>query len=147
MMERASLWTGLVLAMVVISTPSSRATDDKSTPLAEFTKQLVELMGIWSQLNQATADRMKENERYLLAKAMLRLSSGFYALKVAKEDFVASIKAVPADGSIDFSLYIPAVDKLNSAITCFSKQLTGQGARLGALSGIDGATVESNLRK
>jgi hypothetical protein len=52
---------------------------------------------------------MKENERHLLAKAMLRLSSGFYALKVAKEDFLASIEAAPTNGTIDESVYLPAM--------------------------------------
>jgi hypothetical protein len=142
-----SLGIAIVLAMMAISLPSRSAPDDKSNSISEFTKQLVELMGIWGKLNQATADRMKENERYLLAKAMLRLSSGFYALKVAKEDFVASIEASPTNGTIDTRLYVPAVQKLEAAVKCFSAQLTDQGARLGALSEIDGAGVESNLRK
>jgi hypothetical protein len=146
-MKRLSVGIGIVLAMVAISPPSRSAPDDKSNSLSDFTNQLVELMGIWGKLNQATADTMKENDRYPLAKAMLRLSSGFYALKVAKKGFVASIEAVPTNGTIDYSVYVPAVQKLETAVKCFSAQLTDQGARLGALSEIDGVAVESNLRK
>jgi hypothetical protein len=130
--------------MATISQPSRSADDN---PLSHFTKQLVDLMGLWSQLNQAVADRMKQDERYVLAKAMLRLSSGFYALKVAKEDFVASIRAAPTNGTIDYRTFLPAVQKLEGAVTCFKKQLTDQGARLGTLTEINGKDVEANLRK
>jgi hypothetical protein len=122
---------GIVLTIVASTLPCRSAPDEELNSLSEFTKQLIGLMGLWGRLNQATADRVKGNERYLLAKAMPRLSSDFYALKIAKEGFVASIEAIPADGTIDLSVFIPAVNKLDVAIQCFSEQLTNQGAGLG----------------
>jgi hypothetical protein len=50
-MKRLSLGVGIVLAILAISPPSRSAPDDKSNSLSDFTKQLVELMGLWSKLN------------------------------------------------------------------------------------------------
>jgi hypothetical protein len=115
--------------------------------MSSYTKQLIELMGVWGQLNQATADRMKEDERFLLAKEMLRMQAGFHALRTAKGDFVSSVQAGPEDGAIDYRAYVPAVRRLEDAVKCFLAQLTADGARLGALTGIDGQAIESNLRE
>jgi hypothetical protein len=78
---------------------------------------------------------------------MLRISSGFYALKVSKHDFVEAVRAEPSDSSIDYSVYVPVVDKQQAAVQCFIDQLNQVGARLGALEDVHGADVENALRQ
>jgi hypothetical protein len=136
---------GVALALAALPLPSLGAADDK--PLSDYTEQLIDLMAFWGKLNQKVAERMQQNERYLLAKAMLRMSSGFYGLKIAKDGFAASIEAEPPDGTIDYGSYVPAVQKLQAAVDCFMKQLNGEGARLGVMTEINGSDIEANLRK
>jgi hypothetical protein len=143
--RRAALSAAIMLATAALAQPSQSADGDK--PLSDYTEQLINLMALWSKLNQAVADRMQQNERYLLAKAMLRMSSGFYALKIAKDGYVASIEAEPPNGAIDYSSYVPAVQKLQEAVQCFIRQLDSEGARLGVLTELNGKDIETNLRK
>ena len=65
-MRRLSLGIGLLLAMATISQPSLSATDDN--PLSAYTKQLVDLMSQWADLNKAVATRMAHNDRVLLGQ-------------------------------------------------------------------------------
>lgn len=147
MMKRSLLAMAIMLALAITQSALG-ASDDKSKKLpSDYTEQLIDLMGLWTKLNQAVADRMQQNERYLLAKAMLRMSSGFYALKIAKEDFVASIEASPSNGTINYNTYLPAEQKLEKAVQCFLTQLNSDGARLSVLTDINGHEVETNLRK
>ncbi len=143
--RRFALSAGMMLALAALAQPSLGVGDDK--PLSDYTEQLINLMALWNKLNQAVADRMQQNERYLLAKAMLRMSSGFYALKTAKDGFVASLEAEPPNGAIDYSSYVPAVQKLQAAVQCFIAQLNSEGARLGVMTEINGKDIETNLRK
>jgi hypothetical protein len=61
-------------------------------PLSTYTRTLVDLMNVFGKLDRAAADRMMENERYLLARLMLRMSNGFYALMYAKADLVKAME-------------------------------------------------------
>jgi hypothetical protein len=136
------LITGLVLLLPVASTVAAE------NPLSTYTRTLIDLMNVFGKLNQAVADRMKEDERYVLARLMSRLSTGFYALMNAKGDFAKALEDSAAPGaSIDYGTYVPAVQKLQQAVACLSAQFKDKGARIGALSEIDGTSVESNLRK
>jgi hypothetical protein len=105
-------------------------------------------MNVISTLNKAVADQMKENEHYALATLMLRMSSGFYELMNAKKDYTKELEAISAPGAfINYNTYVPAVQKLEEAVECLSAQFKDKGARIGALSEIDGPTLERNLRK
>ena len=143
--SRSWLRACAAVALAALSQPALGATDAK--PLSDYTQQLIDLMAFWGQLNQKVADRMQQNERYLLAKAMLRMSSGFYALKIAKDGLLASIEAEPANGTIDYGSYVPAVQKQQAAVECFMKQLNGEGARLGVMTEINGQEIETSLRR
>lgn len=143
--KRSALGVGIVLALATLARPSLGAAGDK--PLSAYTEQLISLMGFWDKLNQAVADRMHQNERYLLAKAMLRMSSGFSALKIAKDRYVAAIEAEPPNGTIDYSVYVPAVQKVQAAVQCFIAQLDSEDARLGVMTEINGKDIEASLRK
>lgn len=143
--KRFAFGMGIMLALSTLAQHSFSTTGDK--PLSNYTEQLIELMGFWAKLNQAVAGRMNQNERYLLAKAMLRMSSGFYALKISKDGLVASIEAEPSNGAIDYSSYVPAVQKLQVAVQCFMAQLNSEGARLGVMTEVNGTDIETNLRK
>jgi hypothetical protein len=117
-------------------------------PLSTYTRTLVDLMNVFGKLDRAAADRMMENERYLLARLMLRMSNGFYALMYAKADLVKAMEDSSVPGaSIDYGTYVPAVQKLQREVECLSAQFKDKGARIGALSEIDGISVERDLRK
>ena len=146
-MRNNPLWLGAcaAVALAALAEPALGAADEK--PLSDYTQQLIDLMAFWGQLNQKVADRMQQNERYLLAKAMLRMSNGFFALKIAKSGLVASIEAEPANGTIDYGSYGPAVEKQQAAVECFIKQLNSEGARLGVMTEINGQDIEASLRR
>src|SRR6266478_674311 len=116
-------------------------------PLSTYTRTLTDLLGVFGKLNMAVADQMKENERHVLARWMLNLSNGFYGLMNAKADLAKAMEesAVPG-ASINYRAYVPAVQKLQKEVECVSAQLKDKGARIGALSEIDGISVERNLR-
>lgn len=116
------------------------------SPQSPYTQQLIDLLNVFSKLDKVVAERMKANERVLLAKAMVRMSSGFYTIMIAKDEFVSAIRN-SADFRIDYKTYWPAVKKLSDAAECLAKEFKDKGARIGALNEIDGETIERNLRK
>ena len=114
-------------------------------PLTSYTRQLIELLNLFKKLDEAAATRMAENERYLMAKAMLRLSSAFYRLRNDKEELVRQIERGRRHG--DRADVAHAVFALRSTVRCLSAQLNDKGARIGALVGFDGPAVEEQLRE
>jgi hypothetical protein len=119
-------------------------------PLSHFTSALTDLLSAFGKLNTAVADKMKENERYLLARWMQNLSNGFYGLMYAKQDLTKAMEQSSEPGaSINYSTYVPAVQRLQKEVDCVSAQLKDKGARIGALgplSDIDGISIERKLR-
>src|SRR5437016_3271733 len=111
------LFVGLALLSLGTSTVAAE------NPLSTYTKTLIDLIDVFGKLDRTIADRMKENERYLLAKLMSRMSSGFYALMNAKADLAKSMENSAAPGApIDYGTYVPAVQKLQKAVECLSAQ-------------------------
>lgn len=136
------------LFIVLALLSPSALTVAAENPLSTYTITLTDLLKVFSKLNIAVADQMKENERYVLAKWMLNLSSGFYGLMNAKAGLTKAMEESSVPGaSINYSTYVPAVQKLQKEVECVSAQLKDRGARIGALREIDGASVESNLRR
>ena len=114
--------------------------------ITSYTSELIKLFDLFGKLDKAAADRMKQNERYLLAKEMLRLSSSLYHLTVAKNEYMHEVVWSIRRKNISPDMYMRAV-VLQRAVQCVSRRLTGNGARLGALVEINGAAVEESLRK
>src|SRR5215470_13349098 len=140
--------TAFRLLIVLALLSPSALTVAAENPLSTYTITLTDLLKVFSKLNAAIADQMKENDRYVLAKWMLNLSSGFYGLMNAKAGLTKAMEEGSAPGAfINYSTYVPAVQKLQKEVECVSAQLNDRGARIGALLEIDGASVESKLRR
>lgn len=132
-----------VLSALALCWPQQGRAEDS---LTSYTEQLVKLVGLFSELDQTVADRMNANERYIMAKHMLRLSSNFYYLMLRKDDLMRAVykSAMEFHGSSP-DLYSSTVF-IKSELRCLSKSLQGDGARIGALVGFDGPSVEEGLR-
>jgi hypothetical protein len=116
-------------------------------PLSLYTQQLLELLNLFKKLDEATAARMAENERYLMAKSMLRLSGAFYQLRNDKNRFEYGIRWGIANGQHIHPDMYGYVSMLQYTLSCLSAQLNEKGARIGALVGFDGPAVEKTLAK
>lgn len=133
----------LTLSALVMCWPLlSRAEND----LTSYIEQLVTLVGTFSKLDQAVADRMSANERYIMAKHMLRLSSNFYYLMLRKDELTRQVyQSVFEFHGPSQELYAATV-VIKAELRCLSKTLQGDGARMGAFVGFDGPSVEQSLR-
>jgi hypothetical protein len=111
-----------------------------------YTKSLVDLMNIYDKLDEAAAKKIAANERYLLAKAMLRLSSSFYQLKNDKSDFYDTVEnSLKGDGRVPPKLY-DDIQALKDTTACLSKNLNDVGARLGVAAETQGQDLETALQ-
>jgi hypothetical protein len=138
------------LAIIVLGATPLLAADktdrDKadSSSVSTATSQLLKLIDVFKKLDDAVAKKMEENERHLLALAMVRLSSGFYGLAQAKHKFVTSVEQdQPLKNSLEYS---ETVRNLQDSVTCFQEQFASDGPRMLVFTDIDGPKVAESLQ-
>ena len=92
--SRSWLRACAAVALAALSQPALGATDAK--PLSDYTQQLIDLMAFWGQLNQKVADRMQQNERYLLASYLPAFFLGGVVCVLGSLSLAAIRRPVPA---------------------------------------------------
>ncbi|UPK26756.1 hypothetical protein [Bradyrhizobium sp. 195] len=139
--RRLARWLCFPALAILFSLNVGQAAENPNA-LSSYTKQLIDLMNLFEKLDKATADRMAANERYLMAKAMLRLSGGFYRLKEDKARFARAVLLVidSPRSAYDPMIYESSV-LLQRTLNCLAAQFRKDGPRIGALVGFDGPSV------
>jgi hypothetical protein len=137
-------WLCLSAFILLLSLGAGQSTES-SNALSSYTKQLIDLTNLFQKLDKATAERMAANERYLMAKAMLRLSGGFYSLKRDKAQFVrAALRSIEWNNRGAPGMYESAAI-LQGTLDCLAAQFHKDGSRIGALVGFDGPSVSQQF--
>lgn len=131
----------LALVLTLASRPPVAA---ESNSLSAYTKQLIQLMDVFGKLNEAVAQRMQANERHLMAKAMYRLSGGFYELRGDKNRLTNMVRYAIERDDFHPDLY-GSVQSIKYTLRCMKDRFGERGGRIGALLGIDGMRVIETL--
>ncbi|NKN12294.1 hypothetical protein [Rhizobium laguerreae] len=120
----------VILFAVVVLLEASPTTAQES--FSAYTKSLIDLMNVFDKLDEAVATKIAANERYLLAKSMLRLSASLYQLRNEKRNFYDNVQSGLKDnGEIPQELYFD-IQALKATTECLSTNFRDIGARLGA---------------
>jgi hypothetical protein len=134
---------GLMLCFSALIQPTL-ADEDRSN-LSSYTKSLILLAKGVDKLTNFTAERIATNERYVLAKAMVRLAGGFYALMIAKEKFVVAAELGVREGKTHFGE--DELTDLRYSLSCVSDILSGNDFRIAASMGLEGDDYARLLRQ